>query len=147
MHMREKAIAALAVLMMSTGIAFGAQQQGGMGGQQGRRMGGQMHGRMGRMNVDQRVARMKADLNLSDKQADRVKKLFEKQQRDMRSWRDNHSQATRAEMRAHRRQMMNDMEGGLKKILTPEQFKKHQAMMKKRMRRGMRNRPPGPPRS
>lgn len=158
--MRGKVFSFMAVLVFSAGVAFSAPQPAGMSGQMGGgqmgggQMGGQgqMGGRMGprqrRMNIDQRVARMKSDLNLTDKQAGRVKALFERQERNRQTWRDSHPQASRAEMREHRRQMYTAMNKGLKKILTPEQFKKHEEMMRQRMkmRRGMRNRQQqGPP--
>jgi hypothetical protein len=103
---------------------------------------GRMMGQRRMPTVEERVARMRKDLNLTDKQADRVKDLFERQQKEARDWRNDHPQATRDEMRDHREHMNKQMNEGLKKILTKEQFKKHEEMMR-RMRRGRM----GPPRN
>ncbi|HVB33656.1 MAG TPA: hypothetical protein VNJ52_04675 [Patescibacteria group bacterium] len=150
--MKGKIISLLAVVVMSAGVALSASQPGRTadqmaGGQMGGQgqMGGRMGHRQGKMNVDQRVARMKSELNLTDKQAAAVKDLFENQQRDRESWRKSHAQASKEEMQEHRRQMFTTMNDGLKKILTPEQFKKHEAMMHRQMRRSMRNRSQTPP--
>ena len=141
--MSGKAISFLAVLVLSASVALAAPSQAAMGAQMGGgqmngQMGGQMRGRKGGMNVDEQVARMKSDLNLNNKQTDQVKDLLEKQRRKMQSWRNSHAPATQAEMREHRRQMMTEMRHGMKKILTPKQFKKWEAIRQQRMKRGMR---------
>ncbi len=123
--------AALAVLTLCSGAAFAGQ------GQQGRMMG-----QRGRPTVDEQVARMKTNLNLSDKQAAQVKELFEKQAKGREAWMKDHPNATRTEMREHAEAMFKERNEGLKKILTKEQYKKHEEMMRQ-MRRG----PKGPPQS
>jgi Spy/CpxP family protein refolding chaperone len=135
----------LGVLAVSTGMALAAQQPGRMNGQMGGQMNGRQGGRMRGMNVDRMVARMKSDLKLSDTQTSQVRDLFEKQQKEMQDWRGSHANATREDMRAHRQDMMKEMNDGLKKILTPAQYKKQQEMMRQRMRRGMMRGPQGPP--
>jgi Spy/CpxP family protein refolding chaperone len=129
--MRKRIVAVLAMLVMGAGMVMAAQQQGKMGKQ----------GRMGRMDVDKQVANMKAHLNLTDEQAAQVKELFQKQNEEMKAWRQQNPNATRQDMRAHHRQLWQERNEGLKKILTPEQFKMHQ----ENRRRGMKRGPKGPP--
>jgi Spy/CpxP family protein refolding chaperone len=129
--MRKRIIALLAMLAIGAGMAMAAQHQGRMG----------QKGKMGRMNVDQQVAKMKAHLNLTDEQAAQVKELFEKQKQERQTWRQNNPNPTRQEMRTHRTEMMQARTEGLKKILTPEQFAKHEEMR----RRGKKRGPKGPP--
>ncbi len=128
--MRKRSVALFVALVMASGVAFAAQRQG-----QGRM------GKKGKPTVEQRVNRMKADLNLTDQQAAQVKELFQKQEQERQTWRSNNPNATTEEIRAHREQMYRQMNEGLKKILTPEQYKKHEQMM----RRGMKRHPKGPP--
>ena len=137
--MKKHAIVALVALAMSAGVAFATPRHENTGGQMGGdHAGGQMQGRMGGMNVDQMVARMKKNLNLTDKQTDQVKALFEKQQQDMQSWRTDHPNATREDMQAQRREQMTSIRDEMKKILTPEQYKKQQQIEQQQMRqRGM----------
>jgi protein CpxP len=121
--MRKRSIAVFVALVLSAGVGlFAAQQQGKMG--------------KGKPTIDQQVARMKADLNLTDQQTAQVKELLEKQAQDRQTWRSSNPNPTKEEMQTHRKQMMEQMNGGLKKILTPEQFKKHQEMMRQRMHHG-----------
>lgn len=153
--MSGKIVSFLAVLAMAAGVAMAAPQQGGMngqmgggqmgGGQMGGQMGGRRHGLKHRMNIDRRVARMKSDLNLTDKQAGQVKDLFEKQEKKRQSWRESNARPTRAERHEHRRQMMAEMNTGMKKILTVEQFKKWKTMRRKRMRNRRWHRKQAPP--
>ncbi len=154
--MSKRIVVAIAVLAFSAGAAFANPSPGNaaatlqptLNGTNvfAQELKGQVRGqgRMGQRRmptVDERVARMKKDLNLTDEQADRVKELLEHQQREARGWRNDHPQATRAEMREHREHMYKQMNEGLKKILTKRQYKKHEEMMR-RMRRGRM----GPPR-
>jgi Spy/CpxP family protein refolding chaperone len=129
--MRKRIIALLAMLAIGAGMAMAAQQQGKMG----------QKGKMGQTNVDKQVAKMKAHLNLTDEQAAQVKELFQKQNEEMQAWRQDNPKATRQEMRTHRTEMMQTRTEGLKKILTPEQFAKHEEMKQ----RGKKKGPKGPP--
>lgn len=128
--MRKRTVVVFVVMLLSAGMAFAAQQQGRMG-----KMG------KGKPTIDEQVARMKSNLNLTDHQATQVKELLEKHQRERQAWRSNNPNATQEELKAHRRHMWQQMNAGLKKILTPEQYKKRQEMM----RRGMKHGPKGPP--
>lgn len=135
--MRKRSVGmVVSLILASVAMAFAVPPQRPMG-----RMG-----RHGRPNVDRRVARMKTDLNLTDHQAAQVKELFEKQEHDRQAWRSNNPNPTREEMRTHREHMFRQMNKGLKKILTPEQYKKHEEMMRRMMRRRMKSGPNGPPR-
>jgi protein CpxP len=121
--MRKRSIAVFVALVLSAGIgAFATQQQGKMG--------------KGKPTIDQQVTRMKADLNLTDQQTAQVKELLEKQAQDRDTWRSSNPNPTKEEMQTHRKQMYQQMDEGLKKILTPEQYKKHQEMMRQRMHHG-----------
>ncbi|MDE3137183.1 MAG: Spy/CpxP family protein refolding chaperone [Acidobacteriota bacterium] len=121
--MKKRSIAVFVALMLSAGIGvFAAQQQGKMG--------------KGKPTIDQQVARMKAELNLTDQQTPQVKELLEKQAQDRETWRSSNPNPTKEEMQTHRKQMYQQMNEGLKKILTPEQFKKHEEMMRQRMHHG-----------
>ena len=121
--MRKRSIAVFVALVLSAGIgAFATQQQGKMG--------------KGKPTIDQQVTRMKADLNLTDQQTAQVKELLEKQAQDRDSWRSSNANPTKEEMQTHRKQMYQQLDEGLKKILTPEQYKKHQEMMRQRMHHG-----------
>jgi Spy/CpxP family protein refolding chaperone len=107
-----------------------------------------IQGKMGKgmPTIDQQVARMKTNLNLTDQQAGQVKELLEKQEQDRQAWRSSHPNASKEQMQSHRRDMYRQMNEGLKKILTPEQYKKHQEMMQQRMHHGMKGPgPKGPP--
>jgi Spy/CpxP family protein refolding chaperone len=125
----------VSLILASAAMALATPAQRPMG-----KMGGQ-----GKPNIDRRVARMKADLNLTDEQAGQVKELFEKQEQDRQAWRNSNPNPTREEMRTHRQHMYRQMNEGLKKILTPEQYKKHEEMMRRRMHHGMKQGPKGPP--
>jgi Spy/CpxP family protein refolding chaperone len=128
--MRKRIGTLLVGLLMAVGMAFAAQQQGQMG-QMGK----------GKPTIDEQVARMKTNLNLTDQQTTQVKALLEKHQQEKETWRKNNPNPTQEQMKAHRKQMWNQMDQELKKILTPEQYKKHQEMMQQRMKHG----PKGPP--
>ena len=130
--MRKRSIAVVVALVMSVAAgAFAAQQQGKMG--------------KGKPTIDQQVARMKTNLNLTDQQSGQVKELLEKQAKDRETWRSSNPNPTKEEMQTHRRDMYRQMNEGLKKILTPEQYKKHEEMMQQRMHHGMKQQPKGPP--
>ncbi|HEV2386763.1 MAG TPA: hypothetical protein VGS20_05850 [Candidatus Acidoferrales bacterium] len=118
--MRKRAIAVLAALAMSAGVALAAQHPRHMRG----------------TSVDNQVAKMKSSLNLNDQQAGQVKSLFEKQMQEMHAWRQSNPQATRDAMRAQHQKWMQEREDGLKTILTPDQFKTYQSNMEKH--RGMK---------
>lgn len=128
--MKKWIVAVLTMTALGAGIAMAGQRQGKMG-------------RTGPPSIDEQVSRMKSSLNLSDHQATQVKELLQKRQEERKSWRANHPNPTREEMQTHRKEMMTSMNAGLRKILTPEQFKKHERMMKRGARRG----PNGPPQS
>jgi Spy/CpxP family protein refolding chaperone len=132
--MRKRSIALVVAFVMSAvAMAFGAQQQGKMG-------------QAGKPTVDEQVARMKTHLNLTDQQAAQVKELFEKQSQEIQTWRSNNPNPTKEQMQTHRRQLWQERDEGLKKILTPEQYQKHQEMMKEQMKKhGMKQGPKGPP--
>ena len=126
--MRKRSIAVFVALVLSTAVgAFASQQQGKMG--------------KGKPTIDEQVARMKTNLNLTDQQATQVKELLEKHEQDRQAWRSSNPKPTKEQMQTHRKQMYQQMDEGLKKILTPEQYKKHQEMMQQRMHHGMK---PGP---
>jgi Spy/CpxP family protein refolding chaperone len=130
--MRKRSIAVFVALVLSTAVgAFAAQQQGRMG--------------KGKPTIDEQVARMKTNLNLTDQQATQVKELLEKHEQDRQAWRSSNPNPTKEEMQTHRKNMYRQMDEGLKKILTPEQYKKHQEMMQQRMHHGMKEGPKGPP--
>ena len=120
------------VLSLFAVAAFAAQQQPGRAGK-------------GAPTIEEQVARMKTDLNLTDQQAAQVKELLENQAKDRQTWRANNPNPTREQVRSHRMEMYRQMDEGLKKILTPEQYKKHQELRKQRMQQGMKRGPKGPP--
>jgi Spy/CpxP family protein refolding chaperone len=129
--MRKRSIAVFVALVMSAAAAaFAGQQTGQMG--------------KGKPTIDQQVARMKANLNLTDQQSAQVKELLEKQNQDREAWRSSNPNPTKEQMQTHRKQMYQQMDEGLKKILTPEQYKKHQEMMQQKMHH-MKQGPKGPP--
>ena len=129
--MRKRSIAVFVALVMSVAAAaFAGQQTGKMG--------------KGKPTVDQQVARMKANLNLTDQQSAQVKELLEKQDQDRQAWRSSNPNPTKTQMQTHRKEMYEQMNEGLKKILTPEQYKKHQEMMQQKMHH-MKQSPKGPP--
>lgn len=125
--MRKRIVTLFVGLLMAVGMAFAAQQQGRMG--------------KGKPTIDEQVARMKTNLNLTDQQATQVKALLEKHHQEKETWKKNNPNPTQEQVKAHREQMWNQMDQELKKILTPEQYKKHQEMRQQ----GMKHGPKGPP--
>ena len=133
--MRKRSIAVVVAFVLSAvAMAFGAQQQGKMG-------------QMGKPTVDEQVARMKTNLNLTDQQAAQVKELFEKQEQEMQTWRSNNPDPTKEQARIQVRHMWQERDAGLKKILTPEQYQKHQEMMKQQMKKHGMKGPDGHPKN
>lgn len=133
--MRKRSIAVVVAFVMSAvAMAFGAQQQQGQMGQRGK------------PTVEEKVAQMKTNLNLTDQQADQVKQLLEKHQAEWQTWRSNNPNPTKEQVQIQRRHMWQQIDEGLQKILTPEQYKKHQEMRKQKMEKhGMKQGPKGPP--
>lgn len=89
------------------------------------------------MSVDEQVARMKERLKLTDEQATKVKALLERLQQERRDWMQQNAQASPEERRAQFQKWMEERNEGLKKILTPEQWKQFQEQMEQ-MRNRMR---------
>jgi Spy/CpxP family protein refolding chaperone len=137
--MRKRSVGLLVALLMGIGVAFAAQQQGKTGQTSQTGQASQMG--QGKPTIDEQVARMKVNLNLTDQQAAQVKELLEKQKQEAQTWRSNNPNPSQEELKTHRQQMWRQIDEGLKKILTPEQYKKHQETMQ----RGMKHGPQGPP--
>ncbi len=88
-----------------------------------------------------RVAVLKDNLGLSDTQMAKIQSIFLKGQAEMAKERDAH-QGDREEMMKVMRQHMQEMDKQINAVLTPDQQKKYEALMKERrerMRQRMQN--------
>lgn len=92
--------------------------------------------------ADKRVEKMKKDLNLDEKQAQQVRELTLEQAEKMKAHKEDRK-AKKEEMKNRRMEEMKAMKAefekektandeALKKILTPEQFAKHQQIQSER---------------
>ncbi len=89
-----------------------------------------------------RAAALKDSLGLNDKQTTKIQALFLKSQQQMAKERDAH-QGDREEMMKAMRQHMQEMDKQINAVLTPDQRKKYEELMKERrerMRQRMQNR-------
>lgn len=126
-----------ACALLSAAMTFGAPASAQPGGPPpaGDRRGpgaGPPAERRGPPSVDERVARMTADLGLSAEQATKVRAALTAEQRGMDSvlaWRANAQDTERAAVMA----MRTNTEKAIGAVLTPDQKLKHDAM---RARRG-----------
>ena len=81
-----------------------------------------------KMDVASHVAKMKAELNLTDQQAEKVKVVFEDiHQRKMALKAQNADQKA-PEVQGQYKKLMDEQDARLKEILTPEQLTKYQQL-------------------
>ncbi|HEX8310484.1 MAG TPA: Spy/CpxP family protein refolding chaperone [Chthoniobacteraceae bacterium] len=86
-------------------------------------------GRGGRGNPEERLARMKEHLKLTDEQAEKVKAIMEKGREEGRALREDKSSSDedrRAKMKEFRKSQMEQIDA----VLTPEQREKAKEMRK-----------------
>lgn len=82
-----------------------------------------------RMNVDQKIAKMDEQLNLTDIQKEELKQFFEEQKEKRKSLREQQKEERMSSMK----EMKNESERRLQEILTPEQYTKLQELKAKKM--------------
>jgi protein CpxP len=93
---------------------------------------------------EERVERLKAELQLTDEQAAKLREIFAAQRAKMREL----MQAEALDREARRQRMMQirgETREAIRKVLTEEQFKRYEELARRRMRERARGRPGGPP--
>ncbi len=99
-----------------------------------------LHGPPGRARMEFRLEAMSRELDLSADQKEKIRKIFEAHEEERRAAFERCAPDQRA--------LMDKVEGEIRAVLTPEQQKKHEAMlaeMGKRRRGGPPPPPPPPP--
>ena len=86
----------------------------------------QEHGQ--KMDVASHVAKMKAELNLTDEQADKVKSVFEDIHNRKMALKAQTTDKKSPETREQFQKLSEEQDTRLKEILTPEQFTKYQQL-------------------
>jgi Spy/CpxP family protein refolding chaperone len=81
-----------------------------------------------KMDVDSHVAKMKAELNLNDQQADKVKSMFEDIHKRKMALKAQTTDKNSPETREQFQKLSDEQDTRLKEILTPEQFTKYQQL-------------------
>jgi Spy/CpxP family protein refolding chaperone len=81
-----------------------------------------------KMDVASHVAKMKAELNLSDEQADKVKSVFEDIHKRKMALNAATTDKKSPETREEFQKLSQEQDTRLKEILTPDQFTKYQQM-------------------
>lgn len=98
-------------------------------------------GRRGPMNIEDRVENLKKQLSLTDEQTAKVKEIMESVVKKMREAREE-NQGDRQAMREAMRKIMSETDDKIMEVLTPEQKKEYEKIIKERneRRRGRGNR-------
>lgn len=92
-----------------------------------------MHGPPGRARMEFRLEAMTRELDLTSEQRDKIRKVFESHEQERRAMFDRCAPEQRA--------LMDKVDAEIRAVLTPEQQKKHDEMIRERRR----DRPPSPP--
>lgn len=146
----------LVIVVLFLGFITVAEAQRGTGERPSKTENGQ---RPPRMNPEERIAnqtnRLKEQLSLTDEQTTKVKALltenmekqraeFEKRREEMQKAREEGRQMDREKMRAEMQTRMDSQDKQIEALLTPEQKKKYQDVIKERNER-LNERRQGPP--
>jgi Spy/CpxP family protein refolding chaperone len=81
-----------------------------------------------KMDVASHVAKMKAELNLTDEQADKVKSVFEDTHKRKMALKTQNADQKSPEVQGQYKKLMDEQDTRLKEILTPEQLTKYQQL-------------------
>ena len=81
-----------------------------------------------KMDVASHVAKMKAELNLNDQQADKVKSVFEDTHKRKMALKTQNADQKSPEVQGQYKKLMDEQDTRLKEILTPEQLTKYQQL-------------------
>jgi Spy/CpxP family protein refolding chaperone len=81
-----------------------------------------------KMDVASHVAKMKAELNLTDDQADKVKSVFEDIHKRKMALREQKTDKQSPETREQFQKLSEEQDTRLKEILTPDQITKYQQL-------------------
>jgi len=123
----------LAVIAVAGLLSFGTAAQAQTNRPPGGAVGGAGGGGAGRRGgVDQQMARLSEQLNLTDAQKPKVKAVLEEQSKEMQELRNITDQTERRSKLMALREETNKK---LKAILTPEQFKKYEEIQPRGGRR------------
>jgi Spy/CpxP family protein refolding chaperone len=85
-----------------------------------------MHGPPGRARMEFRLEAMSRELDLSSDQRDKIRKVFESHEQERRALFDRCAPEQRV--------LMDKVDGEIRALLTPEQQKKHDEMIRERRR-------------
>jgi Spy/CpxP family protein refolding chaperone len=85
-----------------------------------------------KMDVASHVAKMKAELNLTDQQAERVKAVFEDIHQRKMALKEKTTDQKAPEVQGQYKKLMDEQDSRLKEILTPEQLTKYQQLRAER---------------
>jgi Spy/CpxP family protein refolding chaperone len=95
------------------------------------------------ISVEDRVKILKDSLKLSDEQSNKITKILEDQREEMTTAMNEHRASPDA-MQAARKEIMKKADEQIKSVLTEDQLKKYNKMLKgRRARVGQRTRPSG----
>ena len=81
-----------------------------------------------KMDVASHVAKMKAELNLTDQQGEKVKAVFEDIHQRKMALKAQYTDQKAPEVQGEYKKLMDEQDSRLKEILTPEQFTKNQQL-------------------
>lgn len=87
---------------------------------------GNQHGQ--KMDVASHVAKLKAELNLSDQQTEQVKTLFEDTHKRKMALKAQTTDQKSPEAQEQYKKLMDEQDARMKEILTPEQLTKYQQL-------------------
>ncbi len=87
------------------------------------------HGK--KMDIATHVAELKAELKLTDQQAEKVRALMEDIHQRKMAAKEKSSGQESAELREQHKKLMAEHDARLKEILTPEQFTRYQELQAK----------------
>jgi periplasmic protein CpxP/Spy len=107
--MRKRIWGLIFVAVFAVGLAWAAEQE---------------H----KMDVAGHVAKLKADLNLTDQQAEKVKTVFEDLHQRKMALRAQTTDPKAPVAKEQMKKLMDEQDTRLKEILTPEQFTKYQQL-------------------
>jgi periplasmic protein CpxP/Spy len=107
--MRKRIWGLIFVAVFAVGLAWAAEQE---------------H----KMDVAGHVAKLKADLNLTDQQAERVKAVFDDIHQRKMAQKAQTTDPKTPEAKEQMKKLMDEQDTRLKEILTPEQFTKYQQL-------------------
>ena len=94
--------------------------------------GGDKHGQ--KMDVASHVAKLKADLNLTDQQTEKVRAVLEDIHQRKMAAKEKAGGPESAEFREQVKKLMAERDARLKEILTAEQFARYQELQAKEQR-------------